>query len=99
MREWCAPGVRPGRGKGPAVRCQRSVLVTRTVVAGMRLTASVPLLESARRALDSLVASAGRFIGARRCDSRPHPLTAGGSEPRRALPGWVTSIATVSCPS
>jgi len=44
-----APGVRPGRAKRQAARCQRTVLVAHTIVAGVRLTASVPLLESARR--------------------------------------------------
>jgi len=50
-------------------------------------------------ALDSLLVSAERFIGPRRYVFRPHPLTARGYEPRRALPGSVTSIATVTRPS
>ncbi len=77
MRMWCAPGVRPGRGKGPTGRWQRAAPVTRTVVAGICLTASVPLLESARRALDSLLAS--RAV---------HQ-----SQPGRALPGWTSIAA------
>jgi hypothetical protein len=144
-----APGVRPGRAKRQAARCQRTVLVAHTIVAGVRLTASVPLLESARRirvasadaqgylrrvsvglnqgrvlrgsrwripgrgrsrsgthgretggefALDSLLVSAERFVGARRHVSRPHWLTAGGYGPRGVLLA-VTSIATAGCPS
>lgn len=36
-------------GKGQAVRCQGTVVVAHTVMAGLRLTAGVPLLESGRR--------------------------------------------------
>jgi len=49
MRMCGAPGIRPGSGKGQAARRQRAVPVTRTVLGGMGLTASVPVLESGRR--------------------------------------------------
>jgi hypothetical protein len=40
MRMRGAQGIRPGSGKGQAVRCQRAVPVTRAVLGGMGLTAS-----------------------------------------------------------
>ena len=46
MRMRGAPGIRPGSGKGQAVRCRRAVPVTSTVLGGMGLTASVPVPES-----------------------------------------------------
>jgi hypothetical protein len=49
-------------------------------------------------ALDSLLVSAERFVGASRHVSRPHWLTAGGYGPRGVLLA-VTSIATAGCPS
>jgi hypothetical protein len=49
MRMRGAPGIRPGSGKGQAVRCRRAVPVTSTVLGGMGLTASVPVPESGRR--------------------------------------------------
>ena len=51
MREWCAPGVRPGRGKGPTVRCQRSVLLTRTLPAWVTSIATTQLPVVARRGM------------------------------------------------